>query len=76
MEFFEGEDPEEGEEQAEELDFTDTPFIHLDEDMTIPYLKQCAQCHRPGNNMCTSYKSVFYCSRECQTKHWIQSNHK
>jgi hypothetical protein len=34
----------------------------------------CAQCNLPASNCCAKCKSVYYCSRECQTSHW--STHK
>jgi hypothetical protein len=48
----------------------DSPFFHLEDVMAIPFLKHCEQCHRPAKNLCSNCKAVYYCGRECQTKHW------
>lgn len=31
---------------------------------------QCAVCGNPGTKKCSQCKAVFYCSTECQRKHW------
>ena len=32
-------------------------------------------CPKPGTDMCSRCKSVFYCSRDCQRSHW-KAGHK
>lgn len=54
----------------------DSPFFHLADNMNIPYLKQCAECHRPGEHLCSACKGVYYCSKNCQANHWKAGGHK
>lgn len=30
----------------------------------------CASCGKPAKQFCSSCKSVFYCSKDCQKKGW------
>jgi GTPase-activating protein that regulates ARFs (ADP-ribosylation factors), involved in ARF-mediated vesicular transport len=54
----------------------DSPFFHLADKINIPYLKKCAECHRPGEKLCSSCKGVYYCSEICQANHWKAGGHK
>ena len=37
----------------------------LDEDQDI-----CATCNKAAETKCTNCRKVFYCSKECQKRHW------
>lgn len=54
----------------------DSPFFHLADNINIPYLKKCSECHRPGEKLCSSCKGVYYCSKACQANHWKAGGHK
>ncbi len=34
--------------------------------------KQCYVCHKGTTKRCSVCRVVFYCSRECQRRHWSQ----
>ena len=31
---------------------------------------ECPVCNKVAETKCTACKAVFYCSRDCQKKHW------
>jgi hypothetical protein len=37
----------------------------LEEDQDL-----CASCKKPSVSKCTNCRDVFYCSKECQKRHW------
>lgn len=43
----------------------------LDEDQDI-----CATCKKAAETKCTNCRNVFYCSKECQKKHWKEHKYE
>ena len=37
---------------------------------------KCVVCNKKATSKCTKCKSAYYCGKECQTKDWIQNDHK
>eukprot|EP00438_Fugacium_kawagutii_P019529 Skav235662 [mRNA] locus=scaffold358:900809:903579:+ [translate_table: standard] len=44
-----------------------------DDAMTAP--SPCAMCLAPATKQCSGCRSFWYCTRECQRKHWVNHKH-
>ena len=58
-----------------------TPLYTLEEDLKhlLPFFRVCIVCgdrHKDRIRLCTGCRGVYYCSRECQMKHWKEGGHK
>ena len=45
-------------------------ILELQEDEKKPDAHKCAECFQEAEKKCSNCQLVFYCSRQCQLKHW------